>query len=365
MTVRVLMVAATYFPSQGGVETHVHEVATRLADHDIAVEILTTDLSGRLPAQESLDSIAVHRVGAHPAHRDWRFAPGLLPAIQSGTWDVVHCQGYHTFVAPIALASAWRAGTPSVLTFHSGGPTSQLRSATRSLQMLALRPFVRHARQLVAVSEFERSSLASGLHLSAERFEVVPNGAELPPPRDSGQPAGDISIVSVGRLVRYKGHHRVVAAMPDVLARKPTASLQIIGSGPEEADLRRMIDELGLASSVTIRAIPGADRQGMADALGNADLVTVLSEYESQGIAALEAVALGRKVLVADASALSDLVTRGVAHGVAVDASPAETARAILAALEAPRSEAELPSWTWDDSTARLADIYHRVVADA
>jgi glycosyltransferase involved in cell wall biosynthesis len=325
------------------------------------VEILTTDLSGQLPVEETIDSVLVRRVPAFPADRDWRFAPGLTRAIR-GNWDVVHCQGYHTFVAPIALAAAWRAGIPSMVTFHSGGPTSRLRGATRSMQMLALRPLVRHARALVAVSEFERRSLSAALHVSARRFVVVPNGSELPRPRPQGQRRdGEVLLVSVGRLVRYKGHHRVLAAMPTVLAHRPNAALQIIGSGPEEPELRRMVTELGLDSHVTIRSIPGNDRQAMADLLGQADLVTVLSEYESQGIAALEAITLGCKVLVADSSALSELAARGIARAVAPNASPADTAQAILAALDAPRPPAELRPWTWDDCAEGLADLYHRV----
>jgi glycosyltransferase involved in cell wall biosynthesis len=364
MTVRVLIVSAGYFPEQGGVETHVHEVASRLFARDIEVEILTTDLTGRLPRTDRVDSIPVRRVAAYPANRDWRFAPGLLRAIRRGPWDIVHCQGYHTFVAPLALAAAWRAGIPSILTFHSGGPTSQLRGSTRTMQMVAIRPLVRRARALVAVSEFERRSLAAAMHLSPRRFAVIPNGSSLPRPRTSGHRRnGDVQLVSVGRLVRYKGHHRVLAAMPDLLTNRPESHLQIIGSGPQEPELRRMVSDLGLDSHVTIRSIPGADRQAMADVLGQADLVTFLSEYESQGIAALEAITLGRNVLVADTSALSDLATQGLAHAVALHATPADTAQAILAALDAPAPRADRARWTWDDCADRLAVLYQRVAA--
>jgi glycosyltransferase involved in cell wall biosynthesis len=234
------------------------------------------------------------------------------------------------------------------------------------MQMLTLRPLVRHARALVAVSEFERRSLAAALHLSAQRFVVVPNGSELPQPRRQKQRTdGEVLIVSVGRLVRYKGHHRVLAAMPTVLASRPNTVLEIIGSGPEEAELRRIVTELGLDTHVSIRSIPGADRQAMANLLGQADLVTVLSEYESQGIAALEAVTLGRRVLVADTSALSELAKKGMARAVAVDATPLDTGQAILAALDAPPPSAELRPWTWDDCADGLAAIYHRVAAAA
>lgn len=99
----------------------------------------------------------------------------------------------------------------------------------------------------------------------------------------------------------------------------------------------------------------------MADLIGRADLVTLLSEYESQGIAAVEAITLGRKVLVADTSALSQLARDGHARAVAIDASPAETARAILETLERPLAAAPVAPWTWDACASGLAAVYRRV----
>ena len=362
MNLRVLMVSAAYFPSLGGVETHVHEAALRLASMGISVEVLATDLSGRLPVHEEHDGIEVRRVRAFPEGRDWRFAPGIDKAIGQGKWDVIHCQGYHTLVAPIALAAAWRRSIPSVLTFHSGGASTPLRSAIRRVQLLLLRPLVRHARALLAVSEFERESLAAALHLSRERFVVIPNGSELPrPDLTPNDDARDTLVLSIGRLVRYKGHHRAIAAMPDLLRERPDARLEIVGAGPDEAELRQQIEDLGLEKRVRIRAIPGADRQAMANLVGMADLVTLLSEYESQGIAALEAITLGRKVLVADTSALSELARDGRARAVPLDASPAETARAILESLEDPPPSVAVSPWTWDDCANELAAVYRRV----
>jgi hypothetical protein len=50
---RVLMVIPRYFPyPQGGLITHVYQVGQRLTHMGVKVTILTTDLSGRLPAIE-------------------------------------------------------------------------------------------------------------------------------------------------------------------------------------------------------------------------------------------------------------------------------------------------------------------------
>lgn len=365
VTLRVLMVAAAYFPSLGGVETHVHEVAQRLIRDGVAVTVLATDLSGDLPAREVLDGVEVRRVRAYPGDRDWRLAPGVDRAIGDGDWDLVHCQGYHTFVPPIAMLAARRRRIPYLITLHSGGPSSGLRRRIRGIQLLAQRPLLMSARAIVAVSQFEQTLFEERLHLSQRRFRVIPNGAELPAPQLdalNGEPRTGPRIVSIGRLVEYKGHQRVIDAMPLILEREPTATLRIVGSGPYEAELRSRIQHLDLLASVSIVSIPGSDRQAMSNLLAGADVVALLSEYESQGIAAFEALSLGRRLVVSDTSALRQLGRDGHARLTPLDATPQATADAILAEGLAGPPTGLRPSWTWDDCSRALLDLYRSIV---
>jgi hypothetical protein len=43
--------------------------------------------------------------------------------------DIVHCQSYHTFVAPLAMGAAIRCRFPYVVSFHSGPHASALRTS--------------------------------------------------------------------------------------------------------------------------------------------------------------------------------------------------------------------------------------------
>src|SRR5207302_1617097 len=96
-------------------------------------------------------------------------------------------------------------------------------------------------------------------------------------------------IVSVGRLERYKGHHRVIAALPRVAQARPGVRLRVLGSGPYQQPLHRLATDLGVEDRVEICAIAPSDREGLARALREASLVTLLSEYEAQPLAVLEA----------------------------------------------------------------------------
>jgi hypothetical protein len=68
---RLLLVAPRFLPFMGGVELHVAEVARRLAAAGVVTTILTTDLTGELPPEESMDDVVVRRVRARPAQRDY------------------------------------------------------------------------------------------------------------------------------------------------------------------------------------------------------------------------------------------------------------------------------------------------------
>jgi glycogen synthase len=360
---RVLMVTPRYFPLMGGVETHVSQVAQRLVGAGAEVTVLTADPSRRLPANERIDGVDIARVRAWPAERDYYFAPDIYRIVTRGPWDLVHCQSYHTLVAPMAMLAAIRARLPYVVTFHGGGHSSPLRNALRGGQWALLRPLLARAARLIAIAQFEIALYGKKLRLPKERFAFIPNGADIAPPAQPARlPAGGTLIASVGRLERYKGHHRVIAALPELLKQRPDARLRIVGAGPYELELRRLAHALGVAERVEIGPIAPTDRQGMAAVLASASLVTLLSDYETHPIAALEALALGRPVLVAHTSGLGELADRGLARAVPPKSTPAQIAAAMLEQLQRPLVPAavELPSW--DDCAAGLMQLYQTII---
>jgi glycosyltransferase involved in cell wall biosynthesis len=356
------MVATRAFPSTGGIETHVNEVAPRLAAAGADVTVLTTDPGWRLPRSEQFAGARLRRFRAWPAKPDYSLAPGIYRAITQGDWDLVHCQGYQTLMAPVAMHAAAAARVRFVVTLHSGGHSSSLRNLVMRFQWKAIRPQLARAERLVAVSRFEAEFFADHLHLARDRFVVIPNGSNLPTVSPAHPSEARPLIASVGRLERYKGHHRVLAAFPRVLARFPQARLRIVGSGPQEHRLRRIAAELGIADRVTVGPVPSGDRKGMASLLSEASLVVLLSQYESQAIAVHEALTLGRPVLVAYTSALRELADRSLAAAVPPDASADEIAAAMIGQLTRPRIGTEVHLPTWDECASALFAVYQATV---
>jgi glycosyltransferase involved in cell wall biosynthesis len=357
------MTTPRYLPEVGGVEHYVYQVARRLVQQGVSVTVLTTDVSRTLPPNEVRDGIRIRRVPAWPARRDYHFAPRIFTEITRGEWDIVHVQSYHTFVAPIAMLAARRAGLPYVLTFHGGGHSSRLRNLVRRSQRRALRSSLARADRLIALAQFEVDLYGTELRLPRGRFAVIPIGTDLAPPIDARDGHSTQTLIaSVGRLEKYKGHQRLIAALPRILQGRPDARVWLAGSGPYESDLRRLADRLGVSERVQIASIPVGERERMARELSKASLVVLLSEYETQPAAVLEALALGRPALVADTSGLSELAQRGLARAVPLESTPEDIAAAVLEELERPHVTAPPDLPTWDDCASALLGLYRSVL---
>jgi glycosyltransferase involved in cell wall biosynthesis len=360
---RILLVTARYLPDIGGTEIHTKELAERLGALGHDVTVLTTNLWNELPEIEQSPFVRIRRVRAWPANRDYYFAPGIYRIITRERWDIVHCQGYHTLVAPITMLAAWRTGIPFVVAFHSGGHSSPIRRAIRGPQRRALRPLLARAERLIGGSAFEAEFFQTKLNLPTELFTVVPVLAHMPmvtePAPDSD---GATLLVTIGRLERYKGHHRAIEALPLVMRRVPNARLRIVGEGPYEADLRRLAAELGVADQVEIKGVPLGHREEMAHLLHRASLVISLSEYESAGIAVQEALALRRQTLLVQTSALAELVGSPFVKEIPFGSTCQQVADAIVDQLRRPVVEEASSAPTWDACIAAYEAIYRDAV---
>jgi glycosyltransferase involved in cell wall biosynthesis len=355
---RVLMVCPRYLPEIGGTEMHVHEVTGRLSALGIfEITVLATDRSRRLPRQDVVEGIPVLRVPSWPRKRDYYLAPGIAAVIGQRRWDLVHCQGIHTPVPLLAMIAARRADIPYLVTFHTGGHSSRLRNAMRATQWRLAGPLLRHAVSLIAVSRFEAAALARHARLGDKQVIVIRNGGALPPPRP-GTAAVPGRIVSSGRLERYKGHHRVIEALPHVMREIPEAHLLILGSGPYERNLYQLARHLGVFDRVTIKHVAPADRRGMATTLAESSVVAALSDYEAHPVAVMEALCVARPVVGYDIAGLGELIAEGWVRGVPRGAPAAAVAHELVTAMSSPSpmDHVQLPSW--DSCADQLAHVY-------
>ena len=357
---RVLMVTPRSPLRQGGVERHVLEVSRLLAAAGAQVEVLCTDPEVTGTRTEERDGVRVRTVPAWPRGRDWYLAPRIWTEMGRERWDLIHVQSYHTLVAPVAMLRALQLRVPYVVTFHGGGHSSELRNRSRGLQMRLLRPLLARAARLVAVARFEIERYGPELGVPPERFALIPNGTDL------SFSAGELAtadpkvptLASIGRLERYKGHHRVLAAFPHLLEREPEARLLIVGEGPYEGELREQADALVVAQRVEFTSTPPGDPGGMAALLARVSLVVLMSEFETHPLVALEAAAARRRLLVAAAGGLAELAAEGFGRAISLDSPPREIAAAAIEELAKPLPQRSPSLASWEECASALLDLY-------
>ncbi len=113
-------------------------------------------------------------------------------------------------------------------------------------------------------------------------------------------------IVSVGRLVPWKGFGALIDVMPRIIKKFSDVKLMIIGSGPLEKELERRVEELGLSEHVVLSGkLP---RVIMHRYLRASDVFVLNSAYEGFSHALLEVLSVGVPVVSSDAGGNPELI---------------------------------------------------------
>jgi len=135
---------------------------------------------------------------------------------------------------------------------------------------------------------------------------------ELFRPAERPQPAPSRPLlVSVSRLTPLKRVDVIVRALARAAAAGDDWGLAICGSGPEERDLRRLADDLGVGDRIEwhVGHLSGAE---LAELLRSADAGLLVSAAEGSPAAVKEMLASGLPVVVSDVGDNRTLVHDGV-----------------------------------------------------
>ena len=161
-----------------------------------------------------------------------------------------------------------------------------------------------------------------------------------------------------GGLERYKGHHRLIVAMPALLTAAPGAHLAVVGRGAYERQLRRLAAQPRCRPCRDIHEFR-LERIGRDWVRSSARAMWSRSSATTRRTRSpcLQARALGRKVVVAATSGLTELAEKGAVTTVPLDAQPAVLAAVLVRVADGP--DAPAPKLrTWDDCAHDLLRVY-------
>jgi len=388
---------------------YILEIARRLAEANVEVEIFTRATSGDLPpVVEMAPGVQVRHITAGPLEGLTKeelpgqlcaFTAGVLRAEAArppGHYDLIH--SHYWLSGQVGWLAKERWGVPLVHTAHTLAKVknAQLAAGDRpepKARVIGEEQVVAEADRLVANTRAEARDLVERYAAEPDRVAVVQPGVDLarfsPPTGDRdaavaaarrrlGLPARGYVVAFVGRIQPLKAPDVLVRAAAALRDRNPALAEQltvVICGGPSGSGLDRPTALIELAASLGIldrvTFLPPQTGDDLPALYRAADLVAVPSHNESFGLVALEAQACGTPVL---AAAVGGLVTavRDQVSGVLIDGHDPDDWARTLARLLPDRlrrrtlgrgAERHARVFSWDRTVANLLDVYGEAMA--
>ncbi len=335
--VRSLLLAASFPPALGGVETLLYQTNRRLTEPPRVLA----------PAPAAAADISVRQVcinfAGRAAYRPlWRLHPSLHflqtfwgPSLQAAqTWRPHVIQAGHIYLAPLAWLLSRQLKLPFVVYAYG-------QEVWRTGRPMGLKPLdarLRGGALRAADRVFVPGSFTAGLladwQVKSERMVTVPYGAE---PRPATTPPTGETLLTVARLIPRKGMDTVIRAMPSL---PPTVEYGVVGAGPDEPRLRHLATSLGIDQRVHF--LGRLDDQALAAEYRRCTIFvlparrTTDGDLEGYGLVYFEAAAWGRPVVAGRSGGEIDAVVDGET-GVLVDGeSVDQVSRVIRELLDDP-----------------------------
>jgi sugar transferase (PEP-CTERM/EpsH1 system associated) len=283
--------------------------------------------------------IDILELGKSEHGNDYGIPLRLARLLRDRRIDVVHSHDWGTLLESVAAATL--AGASAIHMAH--GPSIHYRAGDRwaGLKMATRRRMERLAslklHRLVAVSQAVRAELMEEIGIPASKIELIHNGIDLVAGaredpavrrRQLGCGAGDVLVVSVGRLAAIKNYGFLLEAFGRAVSLVNSLRLALVGDGPERPALEAMATALGLGDRVRFL---GA-RDDVHQWLAAANVFVLPSLYEGISISLLEAMAARLPSVVTRVGGNPEVVTDGE-DGLLVESGDVAAMAGALSAL--------------------------------
>ena len=286
----VLHVGKFYPPHKGGIETHLQDLCRGLSK-SLQVEVLVANEDGSL-VEEQVDGFRVTRVPTRMTLSSAPICPKMAAEIGRSDADIVHLHLPNPTAVLAYLASGYQGRL--VVTYHSDTVRQRVlgtlfepflhQALRRSSAIIATSPHYRRTSPVLA--RYLDRCVVIPLGIPLERFE---ENDEETTYRLRGQFQNRL-VLTVGRLVYYKGLEYLIEAMKGV-----NGTLVIVGSGPLRSKLEALARKLGVSG----RVIFAGEVPDVVPYYHAADVFVLASVTRSEafGLVQIEAMAAGKPVV--------------------------------------------------------------------
>jgi glycosyltransferase involved in cell wall biosynthesis len=372
-------------------KSHQVTVVTR-SNNRGRIESALRELTGPVPEFVYYDlppvlvSLKKKLLGIHLYYALWQLGLSrvLGSLVDSKGFDIVHHLTFNSFEVPPFALRGIRARkvwgpvgggqtAPSAL-LHSLSWKSRIKEKLRSLRVVLstwnplVRSLFRDADAVLFANQETRSRFQNLCRRDAGLMIDVGVDADVFQPVDRGG-REKINLLFAGRFESRKGARLLFFAFQEALRANPEMRLAMVGSGPEESELKNLETALGLGGKIDW--VGKVSHREMRDMIAKADLFVFPSLRDTSGTIVLEAMACGLPVICFDHQGGRIMI--GDEAGLKVDANSslkeaiAQWATAMTSLLKNRRS-GELfgqhgpkrvrSHFTWEKKVKRIEALY-------
>jgi alpha-1,3-mannosyltransferase len=364
----VLHVCTDFWPSTGGIQQFVLDLARHSATIDIRASVLCFNRvkghPGNLPEEDTVDGVAVKRI----PFLDFKYyKPALVPWRFLRKFDLIHVHGTGAPLDLVALTKGLH-GRPVVLSTHGG----IFHTATLSeLKRLYFYGFQRLTMRYVdAVAACSRSD-ATLFEMISDKVQLLENAVSVRPflalPLDKKERG---VCLFVGRLAANKGIDALLRAFAAALQGGADGRLRIVGPDADGNLLRYKALAQQLAVAHRVAFVGRLDQQQLLEEYARADVFVSASRYEGFGLSAIEAKASGCRLLLHQNDAYRTLFDVD-SSATLVNFDDALTAGSALRRLLEEPSAARLRTrreetqvYSWEKKIVEWSLLYRRAIAE-
>lgn len=256
---------------------------------------------------ESLNRTSAQALTRWPGHPGFSLAAALelRSVVDSDGFDLLHVNG-----GPGGVFLPLPQRLPVVYTaHHTYAQQARLVGGQGWKRTLgfAEKLSYRNSCAIAADTPSTADSLLREYGIPAKLITIIPCGIDFEAFHPSQEPKASQTCLFVGRLDARKGFFHLIRAWTRVVRRHPEARLLVVGDGPERPGVERHLTEAGISASVSF--LGRVDSEELVRLYGQAQCVVVPSVFEGFGLAALEALACGTRVVARNVEGLRDVIT--------------------------------------------------------
>ncbi|MBA4335631.1 MAG: glycosyltransferase family 1 protein [Methylobacterium sp.] len=345
----------------GGLFRHAIDLARGQAERGHAVGIFCDSTTGGRRADEVFAelsgqlSLGITRVpmSRYPSVTDARAQLSAIRLRSKLDPDIVHCHGSKGGVygrVPALFSSGRRYVT--AYTPHGGSFNYKPGGTEHKVYMAVERLLERATDMFLFESRFIAGRFEAYIgHMPTTDHRIVLNGISDPEFEPIDHSEATFDLVYLGELRSAKGIDTLIEALSLLKNRDGiTPRMLIVGSGPDEAELRALTVSRGIADQCVFEP-PGPIRK----ALSRAQVMVVPSRAESLPYVVLEAAAAAQPLVSTDVGGINEIYGPRHRHRLIQPNDPLVMADAIGRALAAPEADRHAEA---SDLAAHVRDTF-------